>query len=105
MKTRQKNKIKHEAMQLSDKPNALEFPFFYFRVNNHPGDSLHTYGMVAGLVHCGNNLGATTGPVLSGIIKDVLDFVWALTILSFGCVLMVSPHTSVQMVTLKSRIV
>ena len=75
--------------------------YFNFRVNNHPGDSLHTYGMVAGLVHCGNNLGATTGPVLSGVMTDALDFVWSLTIISCGCLLMVSLHTSIRMVALK----
>ena len=45
--------------------------------------------MVSGLVHSGHSLGATTGPFISGIIADALDFVWALTIMSLGSLLMV----------------
>ena len=64
--------------------------YFCFRINGHPRESLHTYGMVTGLITCGISLGSTTGPLLSGIITDALDFVWSLTIMSFGCLLTVS---------------
>ena len=60
------------------------------RVNDHPKDNVHTYGMVTGLINCGLSLGATIGPFMGGVITDALGYVWFLTILSFGCLAMVS---------------
>ena len=61
----------------------------YFRVNGHPRDSVHTYGTVTGLINFGLSLGSLTGPVVSGVITDALDFSWTLTVLAFACAFMV----------------
>ena len=60
------------------------------RVNGHPRDSVHTYGIVSGLIYFGFGLGSLTGPIISGIITDALDYAWTQTVLSFACALMVS---------------
>ena len=65
----------------------------YCRVNGHLRDSVHTYGTVAGLINFGLSLGRLTGPVVSGMITDGLDFSWTLTVLSFLSAFMVRlPH-------------
>ena len=64
--------------------------FSNYRINGHPSESLHAYGMVTGLVNSGISLGAMTGPLLSGIIIDALSYVWTSTILAFAYLSMVS---------------
>ena len=61
-----------------------------YRVHGYKGDSLHTYGMVSGLLTCGFAFGAMTGPVIGGALTDLLDFAWMTTILGFVSLFMVS---------------
>ena len=72
------------------KINYVSKTIYFFRLNGHDRDSLHTYGMVAGLFNSGLALGATTGPISVGAIIDALDFTWAQTILGFADLTMVS---------------
>ncbi|XP_067950208.1 MFS-type transporter SLC18B1-like isoform X2 [Watersipora subatra] len=53
-------------------------------VNGHKRDSLHTYGMITGLINSGWGLGATIGPIISGIVIDAQNVMWNFTYLSFA---------------------
>ncbi|XP_067943440.1 MFS-type transporter SLC18B1-like [Watersipora subatra] len=53
-------------------------------VNGYKRDSLHTYGMVAGLVNGAMSLGSTIGPVISGAIIESSGFGWTTTYLAFA---------------------
>ncbi|XP_067942588.1 MFS-type transporter SLC18B1-like isoform X1 [Watersipora subatra] len=53
-------------------------------VNGYKRDSLHTYGMVAGLVNGAMSLGSTIGPVISGVIIESTGFGWTTTYLAFA---------------------
>ncbi|KAF6027624.1 SLC18B1 [Bugula neritina] len=46
-------------------------------------DSVHTYGMIAGMVNCAQGLGSIAGPVGGGAIYEVLGFPWLVTIFGF----------------------
>ena len=62
---------------------------YFSRLNGHPRDSVHTYGMITGLINSGISLGSTIGPVLSGAIIHVTDFSWSMTVIGFLALLMV----------------
>ena len=51
-------------------------------MHGHKKDSMHTYGMISGMIICGMSLGSTTGPIIGGAITDALDFTWVGTILA-----------------------
>ncbi|XP_067943732.1 MFS-type transporter SLC18B1-like [Watersipora subatra] len=53
-------------------------------VNGYKKDSLHTYGMVTGLVNGALSLGSTIGPVISGVIIEGTGFGWTTTYLAFA---------------------
>ncbi|XP_067943441.1 MFS-type transporter SLC18B1-like [Watersipora subatra] len=53
-------------------------------VNGYKRNSLHTYGMVTGLVNSAMSLGSTVGPVVSGIIIEDKGFGWTTTYLAFA---------------------
>jgi len=52
--------------------------------------SIHTYGMIAGMVNCAQGLGSIVGPVAGGgALYEVLGFPWLMTVLAliqFGLV-------------------
>ncbi|XP_067942589.1 MFS-type transporter SLC18B1-like isoform X2 [Watersipora subatra] len=62
----------------------LDFIFHGKKVNGYKRDSLHTYGMVAGLVNGAMSLGSTIGPVISGVIIESTGFGWTTTYLAFA---------------------
>ncbi|XP_067945335.1 MFS-type transporter SLC18B1-like [Watersipora subatra] len=47
------------------------------RLEGYPEDSLHTYGLLTGLMNSGLCLGSTLGPVLSGVVADSAGFEWS----------------------------
>ncbi|XP_067950835.1 MFS-type transporter SLC18B1-like [Watersipora subatra] len=57
-------------------------------VHGYKRDSLHTYGMITGLINSGWGLGASIGPVISGVIIDAQNAMWNLTYLSFAAFVM-----------------
>ncbi|KAF6033559.1 hypothetical protein EB796_008132 [Bugula neritina] len=74
---------------------AINIPPFQAAINlavvsGHEKDSIHTYGMVAGLLNGGVGLGAMVGPIMSGAVTDATDFTWTLTVLSFLDMLILS---------------
>ncbi|KAF6021975.1 hypothetical protein EB796_019724 [Bugula neritina] len=46
-------------------------------------DSIHTYGMVAGMVNCAQGLGAIVGPVSGDSLSQSIGYSWTMTILAF----------------------
>ncbi|KAF6032002.1 SLC18B1 [Bugula neritina] len=46
-------------------------------------NSLHTYGMIAGMINCAQGLGSIVGPVGGGAIYEALGFPWMMTIIGF----------------------
>ncbi|XP_067949129.1 uncharacterized protein [Watersipora subatra] len=60
-------------------PAALDLA----EVHGHERKSLHTYGMITGLLNSGWGLGSTVGPVISGAVIDAQSFGWMLTYLGF----------------------
>ncbi|XP_067944344.1 MFS-type transporter SLC18B1-like [Watersipora subatra] len=59
------------------------------RINGYPEDSLHTYGLLTGLMNSGLCLGSTLGPILSGVVVDNFGFEWTQTVISSIIALMV----------------
>ncbi|XP_067941339.1 MFS-type transporter SLC18B1-like isoform X1 [Watersipora subatra] len=53
-------------------------------INGYKRDSLHTYGMITGLLNGAMSLGSTVGPVISGAIIDAQGFGWTTTYLAFA---------------------
>ncbi|XP_067943729.1 MFS-type transporter SLC18B1-like isoform X2 [Watersipora subatra] len=53
-------------------------------MNGYKRDSLHTYGIVTGLVNSALSLGSTVGPVISGVIIEGAGFGWTTTYLAFA---------------------
>ncbi|XP_067944141.1 MFS-type transporter SLC18B1-like isoform X2 [Watersipora subatra] len=51
-------------------------------INGYPENSLHTYGMLTGLMNSGLCLGSTLCPILSGVIIDNIGFEWTQTVIS-----------------------
>ncbi|XP_067944464.1 MFS-type transporter SLC18B1-like [Watersipora subatra] len=43
-------------------------------INGYPENSLHTYGLLTGLMNSGLCLGSTVGPILTGVIVDNVGF-------------------------------
>jgi len=54
-----------------------------FRATGYERDSVHTYGMIAGMVNCAQGLGSIVGPVGGGAIYEALGFPWLVTIFGF----------------------
>ncbi|XP_067945331.1 MFS-type transporter SLC18B1-like [Watersipora subatra] len=52
------------------------------RINGYPENSLHTYGLLTGLMNSGLCLGSTVGPILSGVIVDNFGFEWTQTVVA-----------------------
>ncbi|XP_067943969.1 MFS-type transporter SLC18B1-like isoform X2 [Watersipora subatra] len=50
------------------------------RINGYPKNSLHTYGLLTGLMNSGLCLGSTLGPILTGVIVDNIGFELAQTL-------------------------
>ena len=54
-----------------------------FRRNGYEKDSVHTYGMITGMINSGLALGSMIGPILGGAITQVTDFPNTLTVMAF----------------------
>jgi len=54
-----------------------------FRAGGYGRDSIHTYGMVAGMVNCAQGLGAIVGPVSGDSLSQSIGYSWTMTILAF----------------------
>ncbi|XP_067944080.1 MFS-type transporter SLC18B1-like isoform X2 [Watersipora subatra] len=64
------------------------------RLKGYPEDSLHTYGLLTGLMNSGLCLGSTIGPVLSGVISDYAGFPCVESVIALLATLMIIFHGS-----------
>ncbi|XP_067944376.1 MFS-type transporter SLC18B1-like isoform X2 [Watersipora subatra] len=64
------------------------------RLKGYPEDSLHTYGLLTGLMNSGLCLGSTIGPVLSGVISDYAGFPCVQSVIALLATLMIIFHGS-----------
>ena len=62
----------------------------FCRLAGLPLNSLHTCGLVTGMINSGSSLGAAVGPIIGGGLTDAYDFAWMGTVMAAMNAVMVS---------------
>jgi len=57
--------------------------YTFHRAAGYEKDSIHTYGMVAGMVNSAQGLGSIVGPIAGGAVVESIGFPWAMSVIAF----------------------
>lgn len=65
-------------------------PSLICSINDFERDNLATYGLLAGIINAGLNLGSALAPAVAGTITQYLGYAWTTVAAAGLCIAMVS---------------